>query len=367
MISFAPRLLVLSILCLPSHLAHSQRDEAELIRKNYKSAYHLLDRMLSGQYPISFKKAVITTELTFLDGGLDTLKFNDAINDLVQQCRYFNQSNSLLYDLKDKENISKWASIFKILTDTTYKQVGNLEILYYPYRYDFDDFFGENDWSKMFVSKLLDTGTGNCHSLPYLYKIVAEEMGSTAHLALAPNHIYIKHRSLKDGWYNTELTSAAFPIDAWIMVSGYVHLSAIENKVYMKALDDRESIALCMIDLAEGYKRKTNSSDPEFILKCCNTALQYFPNYVNALILRVETLKSMHDTFVKNNSNPDSNIKAKVKEMFNEMQNLYVYIHELGYRQMPKDMYLKWLVELRTEKEKYQNKSISSFSRSTRK
>ena len=83
-----------------------------------------------------------------------------------------------------------------------------------PYSYDFDDPFGHKDWDNMFVSKLLNTGKGNCHSLPYLYKIIAEELGISAHLALAPNHIYIKHKNEKDGWYNTELTSGIFPIDA---------------------------------------------------------------------------------------------------------------------------------------------------------
>gem|GEM_PF-4659315 len=43
-----------------------------------------------------------------------------------------------------------------------------------------------------------------------------------AYLAMAPNHTYIKLRSDKNGWYNTELTSASFPIDSWLMVSGYI-------------------------------------------------------------------------------------------------------------------------------------------------
>ena len=77
------------------------------------------------------------------------------------------------------------------------------------------------------------TRKGNCHSLPFLYKILAEELGAKANLALAPNHIYIKHWNEKDGWYNTELTSGIFPIDSWLMASGYIHLDAVANKLYM--------------------------------------------------------------------------------------------------------------------------------------
>lgn len=232
------------------------------------------------------------------------------------------------------------------MTDTVIILLPNNEKAYHlPFNYDFEDYFGEKDWTKMFVTKLLATRKGNCHSLPYLYKILCEELGVSANLALAPNHIYIKHRSEKTGWYNTELTSAAFPIDAWLMASGYIHLSAIQNSVYMKALTDQESIALCLIDLAEGYKRKTNGQDTDFILKCCNTALQYFPNCVNALILKAETLKQIFE-------------QTQNKQTFNELQDLYLQIHDLGYRQMPKEMYLNWLMELRTEKDKYLNKKL---------
>jgi hypothetical protein len=58
--------------------------------------------------------------------------------------------------------------------------------------------------------------------MPYLYKILAEELGVDANLALAPNHVYIKHRIKAVGWYNTELTSGIFPEDGWLMASSEV-------------------------------------------------------------------------------------------------------------------------------------------------
>ncbi|MET3012941.1 transglutaminase family protein, partial [Flavobacterium psychrophilum] len=132
--------------------------------------------------------------------------------------------------------------------------------------YDFQDVFGHKTRENLFVSKLLETRKGNCHSLPYLYKILCEELGVDANLALAPNHVYIKHRNIKEGWYNTELTSGIFPIDAWIMASGFVHIDAISNGVYMKALNNRESIAVVMIDLADNYNVKFPNNDGTFIL-----------------------------------------------------------------------------------------------------
>lgn len=347
-----------SIVILSFQICQSQHNDLA----KYNSAFQRLEEMLDGKAHYSFKKAVLLTESTF-DESLDTSYFNNNIRYLKDLCLGFVNSNQLSYSEKDKPTVEKWAAIFKVITDTVYQTSNGILIPHFPFTYDFDDFFGEQDWTKMFVGKLLESGTGNCHSLPYLYKILAEEMGTTAFLALAPNHIYIKHRSQKTGMYNTELTSATFPIDAWIMASGYIHLTAIQNGVYMKALTDKESIALCLIDLAEGYKRKTNNSDTDFIIKTCNKALEYFPNYVNALILKAETIKSQHDRLKSENSKPTNEMKVQIQGLFNEMQDLYVTVHKLGYRQMPKDMYMKWLVELKTEKEKYQNKNVTSYDK----
>jgi len=360
LMNITPKFIAIAAIFGISHCGFSQNAE---IVNSYERAFLNLEGMLSGSKELNFKKAVILTEHAFLDGQIDTITFESEIQTLVQAIKYFNSTNQLLYEKKDKAIVAKWAAIFKVMTDTTRMPINNDLIEFYPFQYDFEDFLGEQDWRKMFVSKLLNTGSGNCHSLPYLYKILAEELGATANLALAPNHIYIKHRCEKTGMFNTELTSASFPIDAWIMASGYIHLTAIQNGVYMKALNDKESIALCLIDLAEGYKRKTNNSDSDFILKCCDKALEYFPNYVNALILKAETIKSQHDRLKAEYPNPTNEIKGQIQGLFNNMQNQYVKVHKLGYRQMPKDMYMKWLIELKTEKEKYQNKNVSSYDK----
>jgi hypothetical protein len=353
------RIFVIILLSIATKVAGQRIDST---KATYEATFHHLNEMLTGTQPVNFKTAVLSVEKAF-QPEIDTSYVSEIIKGLSGRCFDFIKLYSLQYDYKDKPDVEKWAAIFKIMTDTIVIQNGNSIQAFIPFQYDFDDFFGENDWTKMFVSKLLETGSGNCHSLPYLYKMLAAEMGTTAQLALAPSHIYIKHRSVKTGMFNTELTSASFPIDAWIMTSGYIHLTAIQNGVFMKALNDKESIALCLIDLAEGYKRKTNNLDPDFIIKCSDKALEYFPNYVNALILKAETIKSQHDKLVVDNPNPTNEIKLKTQSLFNQMQELYVKVHKLGYRQMPKDMYMKWLVELKTEKEKYQNKNVSSYDK----
>ena len=202
--------------------------------------------------------------------------------------------------------------------------------------------------------------------MPYLYKILCEELGVPCYLALAPNHIYIKHRSEKGGMYNTELTSASFPIDAWLMASGYITLESIQNGVYMDALNDKQCIALCVLDLAKGYDRKYPNNDGMFIIKCCDLALEHFPKYINAMLLKAETRKKQFEKLMKerNISTPSVlRLQKDGKMLWDDMNSLYTKVHKLGYRTMPEQMYVDWLLSLKKEREKYSNKQVIEINK----
>lgn len=328
----------------------------------YEEAFERINCMLEGTCPLSFKTAVYEVENAYLEGSLDSTIFESEIQKLKLLAENLINSRTLKYEAKDKGEVEKYAALFSVLKDSIDIQDAEGKLYkYIPYSYDFEDIWGHGDWKSMFVSKLLITRKGNCHSLPYLYKILAEELDAKAYLALAPNHIYIKHRKEDGGWYNTELTSGIFPIDSWLMASGYIHLDAISNKLYMEALSDKQSIALCLVDLAQGFNRKFPENDGGFIQKCVDAALLQYPTYANALILRAENFKKQleieagnQDGILDNEALQDENIKNK----FLHLQNAYVQIHEMGYRRMPEKMYLDWLISLQEEREKFENKEI---------
>jgi len=310
---------------------------------------------------LAFKDAVFLTENTYFDNNLYRQEFDDELKLLVHLVKMREKSDSLIYKGKDLAKIKTNSAMFRTLTDTTIALF--YDTAYYvfmPYRYDFDDVFGSKDWSYMFVTKLLRTRKGNCHSLPYLYKIIADELGIKAYLSLAPNHTYIKQRAEKGGWYNTELTSATFPIDAWLMASGYISLQSVQNGIYLDTLSEKESIALCVLDLAQGYNHKYPDNDGKFVIECCDLALKHFPDYVNAILLKAETRlkqlqamqKEMKYAYLK-----EVTAMSEGKAKWDEMNSLYMQLYKLGYRQMPEQMYVEWLTSLKTEKEKYSNKN----------
>lgn len=186
----------------------------------YQQAFTELKAMLEGRQKLSFKRAVFLTENAYLENRLPYESFQREIDIAKAFCRQQAKIDRSGYRT---DWLATNGAIFRFITDTTYHISSSGILRHYPYNYSFDDYTGEKDWRKMFVSRLLFSGEGNCHSLPFLYRILAEEFGTEAYLSLAPNHVFIKHRNDADeyDWFNVELTSGTFPHDAWLMASGY--------------------------------------------------------------------------------------------------------------------------------------------------
>ena len=307
----------------------------------YNIAYSKIETMLK-ENNNSFKDAVFTVENAYFDNNLDVEAIYKKIARYADFCVGIKESGNIIYDGKGKDQDKALVqySVFAFFTEKI--PIFNEDKIdtVYPFKYNYEDFAGKNDWSNMFVTKLMQTKQGNCHSLPYLYKIIMDELGEKSYLSLCPNHLYIKVQNEKMGWHNIELTNSNFPTDAYLMSSGYIHIDAIRNGIYMKALTQQESIALCLIDLAQGYIAKFGVGNGEFVLKCCETALKYFPDCITAMLLELRILAEKYQ-----------NLEVKNDEQFAELTELTEKIHKLGYRKMPNRMYQNWLNRVQSEKE----------------
>jgi hypothetical protein len=342
--------LALALLICYSTFANAQ---TPAVTERYVKALDDIREAFDDSIDINFKKVNFLTENTYFNNSLDYLKYNETIHALANMARMWMAANPLKdYRYKDSLDFHKNFAIYTVLKDSV-KMIDEkgAEYVHLPYTYDFNDMFGHTEWSNMFVSKLLATGKGNCHNLPYLYKILADELGATCWLALAPNHIYIKNRCRKIGWYNTELTSGSFPIDAWVTASGYIPLGAIQNRIYMDTLSNTQAIAMCVLDLAKSYEFETRNYYDGFIMQCVDLVLKYHPVNVQAMLLKAETMKRVYE---KQKNAQDEAATATYKKM----EALYTKLFELGYREMPEKMYLQWLESVVKEKEKYANRKL---------
>ncbi|MCL2935064.1 MAG: hypothetical protein MGG11_23275, partial [Trichodesmium sp. MAG_R03] len=129
----------------------------------FYSAFEEISTYIDTPQERSFKKAVFLVEnASYSDFELDIKQ----LVTLIEICR---DTDQLIYDGSDSLVINTYAAIFKVMTDTTFIYHNGDVIINEPFRYDFEDVFGREDWSNMFVTKLLAFNKGNCHSLPYLY------------------------------------------------------------------------------------------------------------------------------------------------------------------------------------------------------
>lgn len=336
--------MLLSLLFCVMQPIHAQNNAATI---GYRNALDTLKVLIEEDKPQSFKDAVFIVENTFLDNHLDKSWYEKTIEALAIIAKTWLRYNPIKYHASDSINFGLNMAIYKVIKDTVRLDVSPIEKYHtVPYTYDFNDFFGREDWANVSVAKLLLTKKGNCRSLPYLYKLIADELNAICWLSFGPNHIYIKNRSQRAGWYNTELTSGSFPVDAWIATSGYVPIDAIRNGIYMDTLSNQQAIAQCVLDLAKGYEFKTKNYQDGFILKCCDLVLQYHPVNVQALLLKAETLKHVYEA-------------NKSKAIYKDMEATYIRLLELGYREMPERMYMQWLKSAIEQKDKFSNKQLN--------
>src|SRR6185437_481157 len=141
---------------------------------------------------------------------------------------------------------------------------------------------GEKDYTKMFASKLLATGSGQCHSLPLVYLMLAEQLGAKAWLSLAPEHSFVEFMDAHGRLLDYETTNGNIVSGSWMAGSGYINAKALRNKTYLDTLSQRRLYARCLADLLLGYLQKYEFDD--FASEIRNRILQIDPSNITALI-----------------------------------------------------------------------------------
>ena len=342
------KLLLLNSTFLFTTLLFSQNNSDSI---KYLITFSQLSNILD--HNDSFKKAIIITEKVYKTDSVPFFEYESEINFLTNLAKQIRQNS---YHFRDSASYSLNQSIYTIISDTVYFSIDSTPVGHPPFRFNFTDPLGKKDITNTFVSKLLTTHQGNCKSLTYLYKILADELGAKCWIALAPGHMFIRNYSQKIGWYNTELTSGTFPTDAYIMASSYINPTAVMSGMYMDTLSNQQAIALCVLDLAHLYERQTKNYYDGFILKCCDLVLKYHPVNPMALLLKAETLKKQA---IREKSSKYPRITYTLKEM----EQTYLKLFDLGYREMPYKMKKQKQKEDKENAAKYGDKSTEKINK----
>lgn len=327
--------------------------------KAYYEAFNGLSSMDSENY--SLADVNFTVENAFYDNKQNLQQFKSGIQRTAKQ---------LLQKMKERKqdtesNVSKNLMIFEYfskdmkLNGTTHK----------AFEYDFKDYMGQKDYSKMFVSKLLKTGSGQCHSMPLYYLMLAEAMNTEAYLSIAPNHSYIRFVDDEGTMRNMELTNGMFPTDNAFLESGYIKSEALQNKIYLENLTKKELLGMAYFDLARGYVSKFGYD--EFVNKVIDKALELYPNGIapnmeKANIDQVRFANVMKQLGINPEDKRDLQrigYFPKAVEQLNQINEQFNHIDNLGYAEMPASAYESWLGSLKTEKNKQESEALAERMR----
>jgi cell division protein FtsL len=317
----------------------------------YQTAEKLLN-MLNGKTPLNLKDAVFSVENAYFEGQLDKRKYEENISRMATIARLKAGQDGLNWN----NPITKNLMLYRVMADTLSVKFPMREraSISFPMQYDFDDFRGEQDFSKLFVTKLLSSHKGQCHSLPLLYLILCEKVGAEASLAFSPQHSYIKFKDKNNNWYNLELTQGMMTTDAFIVGSGFINAAAIKHGVYMQPQDKKQVIAQCLSDLASGYIHKYGYD--KFVIQCIDSVLAYAPTNTSALAMK-SNYHSIHLSYAAHQvgSPPPDTLKVNypyIYKLYEERNNVYRKLDEIGFVEMPKEVYENWLNSVNEEKER---------------
>lgn len=324
---------------------------------HYRNALSELIEMKKGTKPFSIKRAVFLVENAYNNNTLDYKKFCSQIGNKVALCKKILKEEGI----KENNNLGKNYIIQKLFSEKIllYQNDTVISKVYMPYRYDFNDFMGDKDWSNMFVSKLLKTGKGQCHSLPLNYLCIAEGLNAKAYLAFDPEHSYIIFPDNEGHLWNFETTLGCITSDKWVMQSGYINSAAIQNRLYMDTLNQQQLLAHCIADLMMGYTRKFYYDD--FVKFGVDNILSLNPNSLSGLIMKADfALLKTKRLMKKESLNTFDEVKPhhQAYNAYMEWQNELTKISDIGYMGMPKDNYKEWLLSLKNEEQKQEQKRL---------
>lgn len=310
-----------------------------------------ISQMINDEKPISFKRGVFLVENAYYKGELDWNEFCSEINIIV-------------YKLKPlaEKYIDKGVSLSKNWAVFTYMSDSIPENDYHSYSYDFDTFVEGNSSEAILVTNLLKKRKGNCVSMPFLYKILANELGAESFLTTAPMHFFVKIKDETGKWYNHEVTTGSFSRTSFIIESFGVTDRTLQSGLYMKPLNEKESLSELLRQLICYYEKRTGKYYGDILENAIEIGL--FARPTSTLLLsKIDALSFRMFWYCHVNNieqgllTYDLLLKHQTLDYLNNrIRILKEEVQEIGYIRFSEERYNKLFTEVMLHKESLDKK-----------
>jgi hypothetical protein len=329
-------------------------EKEERIRP-YREAFARLSKMSLDHFSLS--QAVYEVENAYVDDQLSNEGFNHILQLRVDQVRQILKNQQL----PTKSDLAINYAIQQLFehANTFYDPKKQLTYTVPPFKYDFDDYMGAKDYTKLFASKVLATGSGQCHSLPLVYLMIAEQLGAKAWLSLAPEHSFIQFMDNHGRLLDYETTNGNIVSGSWMAGSGYINAKALRNKTYLDTLSRRQLYARCLADLLLGYLQKFEFDD--LAREISNSILRIDSSNITALLIDANIKRAIAWQAIKAAGTPKPADLPKYPHAFQcyqAMKEAIIRVDDLGYQDMPPDAYQAWLKSIEAEKQRLANQQL---------
>ena len=336
-----------------AELQASLAEENKNVYNNTMARYQNYIAQFGHLKPDSFSitKAVYLSEAAFYSAPIQYEVFENAIKQkaIIVRKLLAQEGLSTQNPIAVHYGIQKLFSQDNVLHN---KKTGK-DSLVKKLRYDFDDFFGKQDWTKMFVTKMLKTGSGQCHSMPLLYLCIAEQLNTKAFLSLSPDHSFVQYYDSRGKLRNFETTNGNLVTLEWLIQSTDVNATALKNKSYLYPLTSRRLYAHCLADLEMGYI-KLNGYD-EFSRGLSNKILALDSANINGLMTLANDEVWRFDALLRQYNFPPKeklNQYPLLQQELEKMMAAQEKVNATGYEAMPEEEYQQWLQSIEIEKKK---------------
>lgn len=319
-------------------------------------AYQSIISMLEGREPMSLKKGIFDIENSLFTKSLPYKEFDSLIQVRAMFVKRYMLDKG--YDLNSSLAINFAIKEFMSDTISFYDQALESQMYSYPFTYDFEDPFGNKDYSNTFVTKLLfsNVNEGQCKNMPLLFKLISNELGGETYISYASNHTYIKFKDDYGYWNNYETTNGFLTDDYYIMGSGFIDANAIRQKTYMHPETDKEILSRMLLEMVDIYLMKFGWDNPNLLIDICANAIKYrgmdFPeahahlhHIFNYELQRLSAIHNLTTEEEKMNSEHTSKIYQMVKTEETK-------IFSLGYVQLNQEEYETLRGNIQEDKEK---------------
>ena len=244
---------------------------AELSIVHYERAYELIYRQLYHQREVPFKDIVFAIENAYLGDSANYDEYNQEIGRMVSALRRQAETYSPFSPSKEMALLQAISTCYSQPNEANKGK---------PFTYDMLPTLRQNHPHYGLVITLLKTGRGTCRSLPFLFKILADELGVDAYITMAPYHYFIQHLDQLGNWWNFETTAGRYLTSAAIMELTETRPAGVRSGLYFHPMNKDELMIVCLNDLIRAYYLRTGRYTDPFVRRCYGVGLLFYPNSI---------------------------------------------------------------------------------------